>query len=83
MAIDKLTSDETQGLLGPTQGVVVERINQVIDEVNSNTSAVADGGALPYVPVAPTDWVAPPATVGEALDRIAAVVAVLNAGPIP
>ena len=37
------------------------------------------GGVAPYAPGTPTDWVVPlPTTVGEAIDRIAAVV-----GPVP
>ena len=83
MTITNLVSDDTQGTLGPTQSKVVEKLNEIIDQSNVTESAVGDGGALPYNPGAPPDWVAPPATVGEALDRIAAAVVALSGGPIP
>lgn len=45
---------------------------------------VDDAFGLAYTPADPTDWVDPdPTTVQEALDRLAATVAVLNSGPIP
>jgi hypothetical protein len=58
------------------------------NEQNSNLQALEtaiaglDGTDIAYTPGTPADWVAPPTTVEEALDRIAAVVAA-NHGAIP
>jgi len=91
MAIDILTKDEIQGLLNAIDHPVVLKTKEMITQINANEaaitanqSALGDGGALPYVAGVPVDWAgAPPATVGEALDRIGTAVAGLLGVPIP
>lgn len=56
--------------------------------VKTTTQAVADMvyaqlPSFPYIPAAPANWAGSPATVGSALDRLAAAVAGLLGGPIP
>ena len=46
-----------------------------------SSAAVVDNGNAPYTPTTSSDWAIPaPVTIGEALDRLAAVVKTLNGG---
>lgn len=61
-----------------------DALGAVLDDLQRFASATDQSALLSYTPATAADWTDPdPTTVKAALDRIASVVAVLNAGPIP
>lgn len=64
-------------------GEVGEALKELADKADAQDQAIAaaEDAAEAYAPGAPTDWAGtPPATVAEALDRLAALVKSLNSG---
>lgn len=56
-------------------------LRRALDAVGERTAAIGEG---PYTPATAADWASPaPTTIADALDRLAAQVAVLGAAPVP
>lgn len=52
--------------------------------INAALTALQAPGGMPYAPGAPANWAAPaPISMQSALDRMAALLAILHSGPIP